>query len=302
MTLSRRLFSAGGGGDSFAPPLPGVDYFTILAVGETIAYQSPFNATTLARGQATIAAMAAEENVDAILILGDVSNDQGSAANYVVVESSYTAIIDKVHPVPGNHDYLDYVYGTHDTPAYFSTFAGFGESMKGWYSFDLGGWHLIALNSNYDEAGVGVSGASEQGLWLANDLAANAGKHILAYWHQPVVTSTAYSDDTFWKSAGSFWDQLYDAGAEIILNGHAHLYERYSRMDADGAQDDAGPRQFIAGTASSNHSITNTPTYMETRASVIGYLKLTLMADSYSWDYRTVIGTYTDTGSCDVHP
>lgn len=277
----------------------------ILVCGDLVAFtDAPYNAGNLANAQTNVALMLATPS-DLIVAPGDISNDSGTALQYDTVAATLAPIKAKMRPAIGNHDYFDYANsGFVRVPTYFSYFGAVaGASLKGWYSFDLpNNWHVIGLNSNY-WVDVGVSGVSEQGQWLAADLAANPGKHIIAFWHHPVVTSTVFGDETFWKTPGSFWHQLHQARAEIILNGHSHLYERYARQDWQGKPDPSGIRQFVVGTGMSNMVGAGTPPQLEVNNNgnyAIGFLRLTLGASSYSWQYMPAIGTFTDTGTTNL--
>lgn len=284
----------------------------MLAWGDMVAYEAPYSPAGLPRAQA-VCDLAASIAADVYLGLGDISNDSGSDANYVQVASTLAGVKDRMRAVPGNHD-----YAAADGSAYFAYFkANCGAPGKGWYSFDLpNNWHLIGLNScSVDVAhGVGVDGASEQGLWLAADLAANAGKHILAYFHHPARTSGFFGGQAnLWQSPGTFWHQLYQAGAEIIVNGHAHVYERFARQDWNGNADNAGIRQFTVGCGGAgNVGVGTVPPNLESVmrtdtppvSTTYGLLKLTLGAGYYGWEYVAAAGYdggLRDKGACLTH-
>jgi len=192
----------------------------------------------------------------------------------------------RTRPVPGNHDYQ-----TSGALPYFEYFgANAGPSGLGYYSFDVGAWHAIALNSNID-----MASGSSQAQWLRRDLAANASPCTVAYWHHPLYSSG--------PSGGSprgrdIWRILYAAGADVILGGHDHLYERFAPQDPDGAPDRVrGMRQFIVGTGGAYLYPPGAPRpNSDARLSAFGVLKLTLRAGSYDWEFVALSGT-GDAGS-----
>jgi len=195
----------------------------------------------------------------------------------------------RTRPVPGNHD-----YGTPGAAGYFGYFgAAAGPAGLGYYSFEIGGWHAIALNSN-----IPASAGSPQAAWLANDLATHATACTIAYWHHPLFTSGPDGPSPFMRDA---WRQLYAAGVEVVMNGHEHYYERFAPQNPDGGADPArGIRQFVAGTGGA-------PPYMpvsiqpnsEVRITGFGVLKMTLAASGYEWEFIPVSGPRDfGTGSC----
>lgn len=205
----------------------------------------------------------------------------------------------RTRPSPGNHE-----YNTADAQGYFDYFNGVGnasgpagERGKGYYSYDLGAWHVVALNSEID-----VSSSSQQMAWLKADLAASTMQCTFAYWHKPLFTSGVRSRFT---SIQPLWQALQDAGAEIVVSGHDHHYERFAPQTATGVADPVrGIRMFIAGMGGSglydlgtpvpNSEVRNNTTY--------GVIKFTLSAGSYVWDFVPVAGsTFTDSGSGTCH-
>jgi hypothetical protein len=206
----------------------------------------------------------------------------------------------KTRPAPGNHD-----YHTAGAPGYFDYFDGAGNSTgpagtrgEGYYSFDVGSWHLVALN-NYVPMGAG----SAQEQWLKADLFQHAGHCTLAYWHEPRFTSGAeHSNNT---STGPLWDDLYAAGADVVVNGHNHQYERFARQNPQGFADPAGIREFVVGTGGAGqYSFAASPQpNSEVRATnQWGVLKLTLRDGSYDWQFAPAAGsTLSDSGSTACH-
>jgi hypothetical protein len=209
----------------------------------------------------------------AVLTLGDNAYPFGAPKEFEdCFNPTWGQFRDRIHPSPGNHDYM-----TTDADGYFDYFGELaGPGRRGYYSFDIGHWHVISLNSNV-EAGVG----SAQYAWLQADLAASAETLCtLAYWHHPVFTSGPHGND---RHMGAIFELLQSAGAEIVLGGHDHVYERFAPQDAQGRADpDRGIQSFTVGTGGAVHYSFRAPQpNSEVRvASVHGVLRLTLGATS----------------------
>jgi hypothetical protein len=229
----------------------------------------------------------------AVLLLGDNQYEDGAVAKY---QASYDPSWGRVKPItrpaPGNHEYV--TAGAAGYYAYFGAAAG--DPAKGWTSFDLGGWHLIALNSNCTEVG-GCGPGSPQEMWLAADLAAHPGVCTLAYWHHPRFSSGPHGNDATYQP---FWDDLAAAGADVVLNGHDHIYERFAPQTSAGAADPPGGiREFVVGTGGKVLTgIVQVRPNSEVRdASTFGVLELTLYPKGYAWRFRPEAGkTFTDSG------
>ncbi len=200
---------------------------------------------------------------------------------------------DRTRPAPGNHD-----YNTVGAAGYFGYFGAAAQPSTGYYSYELGGWHIIALNSNCDDIGGCQAGAPEE-VWLRADLAAHPAACTLAYWHHPRFSSGPHGDDARFVP---FWQALYAAQAEVVLNGHDHDYERFAPQTPDGALDVAhGIREFVVGTGGRHFAAfgpTRRPNSEASRDVIFGVIKLTLYANSYSWEYLPIPGSaFTDAGS-----
>jgi len=197
----------------------------------------------------------------------------------------------RTRPAPGNHDY--------ETPGarpYFAYFgANAGPSGAGYYSYDLGAWHIVSLNSV-----TGTSGRSRQAAWLRHDLAENSGRCTLAYWHNPLFSSGPNGSQSHMRE---IWRILYAFGTEIVVNGDNHLYERFAPQDPDGRRDAAGIRQFIAGTGGAPlYEVRAVQPNSEVRSSTFGVLKFTLHADSYEWEFVPIPGAaFRDFGLGQCH-
>lgn len=232
----------------------------------------------------------------AVLPLGDNQYEDGAAAKYQAsYDPSWGRLKAITRPVPGNHE-----YATPGAAAYFSYFgAAAGDPSKGYYSYDLGSWHLIALNSN---CVGGCSAGSPQEQWLAADLAAHPGVCTLAYWHHPRFSSGVHGNDATYDP---FWQDLYAADADVVLNGHDHIYERFAPQSPAAAPDPAhGIRQFTVGTGGKNlTSISVVRANSEVRnASAFGVLEMTLHPTGYSWRFLSASGgTVLDQGAALCH-
>ncbi len=198
----------------------------------------------------------------------------------------------RTHPAVGDNE-----YSTAGASGYFNYFgAAAGEPGKGYYSYDVGSWHIIVLNSNCSQIG-GCDPESAQGQWLQADLAANPRACILAIHHEPLFSSKGGDEDL-----RDFWAPLYEAGADIVLSGHRHMYERFAQQNPDGvAEPGRGIRQFVVGTGGS--SLTSPAGSIASNSQVRNYtthgvLKFTLYPTSYNWEFIPIAGqSFTDSGS-----
>ena len=200
--------------------------------------------------------------------------------------------VTRTRPTPGNHEYSE--PGAAGYFAYFGSNAG--PADLGYYSYDLGAWHIIALN-NYVPAGPG----SAQLDWLAGDLSDNPAPCILAYWHHPLFSSGPNGPGPKMQDV---WRLLYAHGVEIVLNGHDHLYERFGLQDPDGRPDPTrGIRQFTVGTGGAPlYPFVRISPNSEVRASFYGVLKLALGAGAYSWEFMSIAGqSFHDAGTGTCH-
>jgi len=222
--------------------------------------------------------------------LGDNAYYSGSTQEYTdCYDRTWGRHRSQTRPAPGNHE-----YESPGAAPYFDYFGvNAGPRGLGYYSFELGGWHVVALNSN-----VAVSEGSPQGTWLRADLAANRARCTLAYWHHPRFSSGKHGNQ---EQMRGFWHILYEAGAEVILSAHDHIYERFAAQDPDGVPDPSkGIRQFVVGTGGANpYSVAAVQANSEVRLSTIGVLKLTLTATGYDWEFISVGGPGdSGTGTC----
>jgi hypothetical protein len=215
-----------------------------------------------------------EETKGTILTLGDNAYEKGSAEDFADCYSpTWGRFKDRTRPAPGNHE-----YNTEAAEGYFDYFGeAAGDPDEGYYSYDVGEWHLVALNSNCEEVG-GCYASSPQVRWLKADLRRHQAACTLAYWHHPLFSSGTRHGNT--PAVRPLWEALYEAGADVILAGHEHNYERFAPQDPSGEADpERGIREFVVGTGGggshypildpiANSEVHNDDTY--------GVLKLTL--------------------------
>ncbi len=227
-----------------------------------------------------------------VFVLGDNVYESGSADEFKnCYEPSWGRHKARTRPVVGNHEY--------NTPSAAPYYAYFGESAgaagKGYYSYDLGAWHIVALNTN-----ISMGPPSEQSKWLAADLAAHDSKCTLAYMHYPLFSSGEHGDIA---SVKDLWKVLHERGVDVVLAGHDHHYERFAPQDPDGKADPAGIREFVVGTGGKSLRAATGKTNTEVvNGDTYGVLKLTLHPTSYDWSFIPVEGAkFTDQGSANCH-
>lgn len=233
-----------------------------------------------------------------ILVLGDNAFPDGASEAYTTCyEPSWGRHKARTYAALGNHEYIN----GHANPSfdYFGERAG--PRDLGYYSFDLGNWHVIVLNIN---DAVSFEKGSSQDRWLQADLAANTKVCTLAIWHNPRFFS---SNTIGWTSNAlvlAAWNRLYAAGVEVVLNGHQHQYERFPPLTPTGARDDArGIRQFNVGTGGESTAMPIAiAQHSEALSDAFGILKLTLDAGTYSWEFVPAVpGQFSDSGSGTCH-
>jgi hypothetical protein len=231
-----------------------------------------------------------------VYTLGDNVYSSGTATEFSqCYDPTWGRHKTRTKPAPGNHD-----YNTSGASGYYGYFGALaGPSGLGYYSFDLGNWHVISLNSE-----VSMSAGSAQETWLRADLAASTKQCTLAYWHKPRFSSGTNHGSL--SSAQPLWQALYDHHAEIVLGGHEHNYERFAPQTPTGTSDPAnGIREFVVGTGGESHyndegtPLSNSELFNGT---TFGVLKLTLGAGTYSWQFIPVAGqSFTDSGAGTCH-
>jgi hypothetical protein len=285
---------------------PGSDP-VVVAVGDIAC--TPGDTTHSCKQSAT-EAIAQKQNPNAVFVLGDNQYEDGSLSEYDgtgAYNSTWGVFNPIVHPIPGNHE-----YGTSGAAGYFGYF---GSSIanplgtNGYYSFNVGNWHVDALNSNCTDSGCGdaLDGGttSAQLTWLntdlANERATNPNACVLAMWHHPLF-SAGWTSGV--PNVAPLYDALYNAHADVVLNGHDHLYERFAQLDGSGNATTAGVREFVVGTGGENlngFSFARPASLQASDTSDFGVLVLTLHASSYAWKFVTTGGTTIDSGTGACH-
>ncbi len=262
---------------------------TVLAAGDI--------GTCSQKSDDAVAALA-QYNTGPVLLLGDNVYERGSKNEYSnCFDPAWGSFKDRLKPVPGNHE-----YNTAGASGYYDYFgASAGDPSAGYYSYDIGTWHVIALNSNCDFVDGGCAAGSPQEQWLRADLAAHPAACTLAYWHHPLFSSGDHGNQDYMKP---IWDALYAAGAELVLNGHDHDYERFAPQSPDGQADPAGIREIIVGTGGKSlRSLGRLEPNSEVHdSSTYGLLKLTLAPAGYSWEFLPIDGgAFADSGTGICH-
>jgi len=259
---------------------------------------------------------------DRFLMLGDGQHENGLLEDYLeYYDSEFGKLLDITCPVPGNHDYYwdweqfqlhDHPFAGSNGSGYFGYFGDLAYPPFGFYSFELGNWHLIALNSdlvfNYDYMEPGTP-AYVQYEWLKDDLKAHPNNRYsgtIVFFHHPLYSWEVPSSPT-WSSPElvPIWELMYASGVDIVLNGHSHNYQRWEPQDAYGNYQPDGIREFIVGTGGYYLNPIGHPpqpdNFVWGQADIFGALKLTLLEDSYRFEFVSIDGVVLDSGSFDCN-
>jgi acid phosphatase type 7 len=248
--------------------------------------------------------------VDRVLGLGDVQ--YYCDEDYSSYTPTWGSFESSTYPVAGNHEYItgkdpygDTCPSTNTTAQTFFTYfrnSDLSGTGGGYYSFNLPNsnptWHLIALNANCSSIG-GCGPSSPETTWLKNDLNSTTQPCILAYWHQPRWTGTGSNNST----TSTWWNLLYQKHVDVVLNGHVHNYQRFSRLDPNGNRNSQGIREVIVGTGGESlqaASSTATP-QPKVALNVFGYLKMVLQSSSYQASFVDTAGQVLDSWSNTCH-
>jgi acid phosphatase type 7 len=233
-----------------------------------------------------------------VIALGDLAYPDGTKENFKCYDQTWGRVKSRTRPAPGNHE-----FHSQGATFYFEYFGNAaGDPKDGFYSYELGAWHVISLNSECVEIG-GCNEGSREEKWLRADLAAHPTACTLAYFHKPLFSSGGAHGDA--PEIRPLYQALYDANADVILSGHDHDYERFAPQDPNGKLDRArGIREFVVGTGGKNHRPFGAPeATSEVRdTTTFGVLRLTLKRTGYDWKFIPEAGkTFTDSGSDDCH-
>ena len=263
---------------------------TLLAAGDIAACNSTGD-------EATAAILDARPHA-VIATLGDNVYESGTASEFAnCYDPSWGRHKDRTRPALGNHE-----YGVFRAGGYYGAFgAAAGEAPLGWYSYDVGVWHVIVLNSNCEVVGCATGGSQDR--FIRDDLAAHPARCTVAIWHHPRWSSGTVHGPT--AALQSLYTTLYELGVDILLTGHEHNYERFAPLDPAGVVDPVrGIRQFVVGTGGRSHYPLGPPASgSEVRNdNTFGVLALTLRPGSYQWQFVPEAGkSFTDSGSYNCH-
>ncbi|QDZ28741.1 metallophosphoesterase [Noviherbaspirillum sp. UKPF54] len=268
---------------------------TVFAAGDVAdCSNAPAQRSGAAKTAALIAQGLGKDKNAAVLMLGDATYPVGLQAEFTnCYEPTWGRFKQQTYPAPGNHEYY-----TPQATGYYGYFGdAAGPARRGYYSVDIGSWHVISLNSNLKPAAQ-----QAQLEWLKNDLEQHKTLCTLAYWHHPVFSSGGHGSSERMLDA---WKMLVAADADLVLVGHDHDYERFAPQDGDGNRDDRrGIRQFVVGTGGahltpfrfrkSNSEVSNNFTF--------GVLKLSLKELGYEWEFvPTADDGFRDRGAALCH-
>jgi 3',5'-cyclic AMP phosphodiesterase CpdA len=273
----------------FAPDATAQQDVVLVGAGDIATCRGPASESMAAKTAALI-----EKISGTVFAAGDLAYEEGSEKEFRdCYGPTWGPFKDRTVPVPGNHEY----YSPNAEPYYAYWGSRAGEPGKGYYSVQLGSWRVIALNSNIEHYA-----GSEQELWLRNELRSHPARCTLAFWHHPLFSSGWPGNNEDFRE---LFQALYEAGADVVINGHAHVYERFAPQDAQGRADPArGIRVFIVGTGGGIPlGFSDIQANSEVRQKdVFGVLKLTLRPGDYAWEFIPIEGqTFRDSGEGKCH-
>lgn len=282
---------AATGAGSAAAEAPAGQPVTLIAAGDVaICYGRPASESMAAKTAALI-----ERIPGIVIVAGDLAYPDGSETDFTsCYHPTWGRFKARTLPVPGNHEYFS--PGAAPYFAYWGSAAG--QPGKGYYSVQVGSWRVIGLNSN-----IAAEAGSEQQRWLREELKAHPAHCTLAFWHHPLFSSHSPGGNN--PKMRDIFQALFEAGADVVINGHDHTYERFAPQTAHGSADPVrGIREFVVGTGGAFATEFGNPaTNSEVRKTdVFGVLKLTLRADSYSWEFIPIEGqTFSEAGEGKCH-
>ncbi len=235
-----------------------------------------------------------------VFTLGDAVYPRGREKEFrKCYEPTWGRHLERTRPAIGNHE-----YGSGRGEAFFEYFGeAAGPPGLGYYSYDLGNWHIVVLNSACRRAG-GCEPESTQYQWLEQDLKQNGRRCTLAYFHHPLWSTGPHGQK---NEMQPLYELLYEFGVEAALAGHDHHYERFAPQDPSGAADPRGVRQFVVGTGGRGgrwflrERPRGGPNSEVARSGVFGVLKLELQPDAYTWEFLSIDKSFQDSGSQGCH-
>jgi acid phosphatase type 7 len=272
--------------------------FVLVGAGDIASCQNPEGARATAK--------LIEQIPGTVFAVGDLAYEEGSPEDFQnCYDPTWGGFKDRTKPALGNHEYVD-----RSASGYFQYWgAKAGPRGKGYYSYELGDWHIVVLNTNCGAKDLGGCGTgSPQETWLKEDLAKNPNACILAYGHHALFSSGVFKRHAVHPELKPLWEDLYTAHADLVLAGHEHSYERFAPQDPEGKADPAnGIREIVAGTGGRSHDLLGfaTPNSEVRNWETFGVLKLTLSRGNYTWEFIPVEGkAFHDSGSgvCHNHP
>jgi hypothetical protein len=269
--------------------------FVLVGAGDIASCKNPEGARVTAK--------LIEQIPGTVFAAGDLAYEKGSAEEF---ENCYDPVWGRfkgrTKPALGNHEYVDPTASGYFH--YWGTQAG--PAGKGFYSYDLGAWHIVVMNTNCDAEGLGgCDQGSPQETWLKEELSKRPSACILAYGHHALFSSGVFKNHAVHPELKQFWEDLYAAHADLVLAGHEHSYERFAPQDPEGKADPAnGIREIVAGTGGRSHDLLGfaTPNSEVREWATYGVLKLTLSPGKYTWEFIPEKGkTFHDAGSGVCH-
>lgn len=269
--------------------------FVLLGAGDIASCKEPEGALATAK--------MIEGMPGTVFALGDLAYEAGSAQNFELCYGpTWGRFKDRTMPALGNHEYQ-----TPGARGYFNYWKErAGPEGKGYYSYELGSWHIVVLNTNCLAPGLGGCAAgSPQELWLKEDLAKHPAACILAYGHHPLLSSGVFKKHAIHPELKPLWQDLFRAHADLVLAGHEHAYERFVPVDPDGNADPQnGIREIVAGMGGRSHDPLGAPLPGSEVQNweTFGVLKLVLSPGKYTWEFVPEPGkTFRDSGSAACH-
>lgn len=269
--------------------------FVLVGAGDIAGCKNPEGAAATAK--------LVEQIPGTVFAAGDLAYEKGSAEEFKnCYDPAWGRFKDRTRPALGNHEYVEPTASAYFQ--YWGTQAG--PPGKGYYSYELGDWHIVVLNTNCDAKGLGGCGAgSAQETWLKEDLAKRPTACILAYGHHALFSSGIFKKHAVHAELKQIWEDLYAAHADLVLAGHEHSYERFAPQDPEGKADPAnGIREIVAGTGGRSHDLLGfaTPNSEVREWDTFGVLKLTLSPGKYAWEFIPEEGkSFHDVGSGACH-